>query len=192
MDSAVEFTAVGFRFWLAAVFLVAGLSKVGRRREFERAVAGYGLVPAHFAPFIAAALPPLELGGGMLLALGLGVSPAALTLAVLLAIFALAVSANLARGRRIDCGCFGAGIPRTITWRTVARNVTLGAMAVVVGLAAPRAFALDSLAYGPPESSHSHGIAALIASTAVIAIVVLAVEAIRIERIIRRTSQGSS
>lgn len=38
----MEFIAVGFRFWLAVVLIVAGLSKLGKRREFEEAVIGTG------------------------------------------------------------------------------------------------------------------------------------------------------
>ena len=189
MEGAIEFIAVGFRFLLAALFLVAGLSKLRKRQQFERAVRGYGLLPGRFAPAVASGLPPLEIAAGVLLALGAATTAVATVLLVLLGVFTLAVAVNLARGRQIDCGCFGAGIPRAITWATVARNVGLAAMAATVALAAPRALALDSLFLDGGTASHSDGFAALIASSAGLAVVALALETSRLRAVTRRTAQ---
>lgn len=190
MEGAVEFIAVGFRFSLATLFLIAGLSKLGKRQQFERAVLGYGLLPPRFAPFVAAGLPPLELAAGGLLAIGAATTTVATALLVLLGVFTFAVAFNLARGRQIDCGCFGTGIPRAITWATVARNIGLAAMATTVALAAPRALALDSLLLGfRGTTSHSDALAALIASSAGLAVVALVLETRRLRAVMRRTVQ---
>jgi len=141
----VGLAAVAFRFVLGTVFALAGLAKLPRRAQFEDAVRGYRLVPDRLAPRIARWLPVLELDAGALLLLGLATAPVAALLGAVLVVFTGAVAINLARGRAIDCGCYGAGPSRTIGWSTLVRNLGLLAMAVVVTAAAPAAFALDSV-----------------------------------------------
>jgi uncharacterized membrane protein YphA (DoxX/SURF4 family) len=141
----VGFAAVAFRFVLGTVFALAGLAKLPRRAQFEDAVRGYRLVPDRLAPPIARWLPVLELAAGALLLLGLATAPVAALLGAVLVVFTGAVAINLARGRAIDCGCYGAGPSRTIGWSTLVRNLGLLAMAVVVTAVAPAAFALDSV-----------------------------------------------
>jgi hypothetical protein len=125
------------RLALAAVFIPAGLAKLLNREAFARAVANYRLLPPAAVRPVARTLPVLELGAGLLLLAGLGTRLVAATLAVLLVAFALAVSVNLLRGRRIDCGCFTGPGPREITWATVARNAGLSAVAVWLAAAQP-------------------------------------------------------
>lgn len=160
-------------------------SSVGR--EFERAVQSYGLLPAHIASVVAVALPPSELIAGVLLVVGLATAVVAAFLGALLGVFAFAVAFNLFRGRRIDCGCFGHGIPQRITWRHVLRNLALGTMAAFVVASAPRAFALDSLLFGPVEGpAHSAGLAVgLTAIGALVAATMLA-DVGRLRRQLRR------
>ena len=137
--------AVGFRFVLGTVFALAGLAKLPRRAEFEDAVRGYRLVPDRAAPPIARWLPLVELAAGALLLLGLGTAAVAALLGAFLVVFTAAVAINLARGRAIDCGCYGAGPSRTIGWPTLVRNLGLLAMAAVVTAEAPAAFGLDAV-----------------------------------------------
>jgi hypothetical protein len=59
-------------------------------------------------------------------------------LLVLLAAFTAAVMINLIRGREIDCGCFGAGAARPITWATVGRNCVLIGMTIALNVLAKR------------------------------------------------------
>ena len=137
--------AVGFRFVLGTVFVLAGLAKLPRRAEFEAAVRGYRLVPERAVPSIARWLPVVELVAGALLLLGLGTAAVAALLGAFLVVFTGAVAINLARGRAIDCGCYGAGPARTIGWPTLVRNLGLLAMAVFVTAEAPAAFGLDAV-----------------------------------------------
>jgi uncharacterized membrane protein YphA (DoxX/SURF4 family) len=144
-EGEVGFAAVAFRFVLGTVFALAGLGKLPRRAQFEDAVRGYRLVPDRLAPRIARWLPVVELAAGALLLVGLGTVPVAALLGAFLVVFTGAVAINLARGRAIDCGCYGAGPSRTIGLPTLVRNLGLLAMAVVVTAEAPAAFALDSV-----------------------------------------------
>lgn len=147
---------LAFRFLLAAIFGFAGLSKLPQLDAFESAVGRYALLPERLVRPVARALPPVELAGGLLLALGLGVAVVSGLLAAILLIFAAAVAVNLLRGRVIDCGCFSTVAPKRISWRAVARNMVLASAAVAVAIHNSSALALDSL-LGNSHSSVSNG-----------------------------------
>jgi uncharacterized membrane protein YphA (DoxX/SURF4 family) len=136
---------LAFRFLLAAIFGFAGLAKLPQLDGFESAVRRYALLPEQLVRPIARALPPIELGGGLLLALGLGVSVVSGFLAAILLVFAAAVAVNLLRGRVIDCGCFSTVAPKRISWSAVARNMLLAGAAVTLAARGADALALDGL-----------------------------------------------
>jgi uncharacterized membrane protein YphA (DoxX/SURF4 family) len=97
------------RLGLAAVWLLAGASKVGDLAASGRAVHAYELLPYDAAMIVGAALPFVELTLGVLLVVGLATRVVAGASAVLLAIFMAGISWAWARGLNIDCGCFSAG-----------------------------------------------------------------------------------
>lgn len=177
--------AVGFRFVLGTVFALAGLAKLPRRAEFEDAVRGYRLVPERAAPPIARWLPVVELAAGALLLLGLGTAAVAALLGVFLVVFTGAVAINLARGRAIDCGCYGAGPSRTIGRPTLVRNLGLLAMAVVVTAEAPAAFGLDAvLGLGSRHGvSSGSAVGLLVAATVAVFVFTAAREAFDLRRL---------
>ncbi|HEX6762884.1 MAG TPA: MauE/DoxX family redox-associated membrane protein [Gaiellaceae bacterium] len=135
--------ALACRFALATVFIIAAIPKLARRPEFELAIRGYRLVSPATAKRLAFLLPPIELLGGWLLAIGLGTVAVSFLLAACLVLFTSAVSVNLLRGRRIDCGCFGSTVESRISWWTVARNMLLLVSAAFVGVTGAQAVALD-------------------------------------------------
>src|SRR6266542_1897400 len=175
--------AVSLRFILASVFLVAGFAKLLWSDDFVLAVHNYDLLPAKASALVGRLLPPLEVACGTLLALGLGIRPISSGLGFLLLV-ACAVAINLARGREIDCGCFGASIDRRLSWWTVLRNVGLAAAAVVVAAESPAALALDQLLdlgrAGGVRASEA--IAAAVASAASLAVFALAWQTLRLQR----------
>jgi uncharacterized membrane protein YphA (DoxX/SURF4 family) len=182
-----------FRFGLAVVFLLSGLAKLPRRDEFVAAVRNYRLVPERAGEIIGKVLPPLELGAGALLALGLGVRPVAALLALFLLVFSGAVAVNLLRGRTIDCGCFGPVAQRKITWLTVARNAIFVAAAAVVVAEGPTALALDRFVPGTagPKLSTSSALALLIATSLAIVTATLAQEWRRLVPLVRAEERRS-
>jgi uncharacterized membrane protein YphA (DoxX/SURF4 family) len=97
------------RLGLAAVWLVSGLIKVMDPGQFYSAVQAYQLFGAGVAGVIAAAVPFLELGLGLLLVLGLGTRLVAVLSALMLLAYIAGVAQSWARGLTIDCGCFGGG-----------------------------------------------------------------------------------
>ncbi len=113
------------RFVLGSMWVIAGLGKLADREPRGRAVADFGLLPRPTADVLGTALPWIELALGILLLVGLGTAPAAAASAGLLAVFTLAISINLARGRKIECHCFGQWGRARISWASVARNLAL-------------------------------------------------------------------
>ena len=188
----MELAALGFRFALASLFLLAGLTKVPRVREFERVVGAYGLIPPTLVRPLARSLPVCEVAVGVLLAVGLGVrAVAALTAAVLL-VFTCAVSVNLLRGRDIDCGCFSVVTPRRITWWTVARNLVLFAFGLALAWNAPTALSVDAVFYGQDGNvTNADATAVLVATTLALAGVALASAAFRLRRIAATAAANS-
>ena len=99
------------RLVLAAVFLTAGALKVIDPSGSVAAVRAYELVPAGWETLIGWGLPFVEIGLGLLLALGFQTRAVAIISAVVLALLIAAVISVAARGLSIDCGCFGGGGP---------------------------------------------------------------------------------
>lgn len=120
------------RLGLAGVFAYAGAIKLGDPTGFAVEIDHYQLMPS-LAPYLAAALPALEIT----LALGLVVLPspwrraAALGCLALMVAFTVAAASAMARNLDIDCGCFGKG-SGPITWVTIARDVALIAVSAVL------------------------------------------------------------
>lgn len=130
------------RYVLAFVLLAAAVPKLFSRSEFERAVANYDLLPLVLVPPFAAWLPRIELGSALALLLGVAVMPVAAVAGMLMLAFAVAVTTNLLRGRRIDCGCYSSVAPRRIGWWLVFGDLVLTGIAVTVALRDPGVLAL--------------------------------------------------
>lgn len=95
------------RIVLAITFGMAGLQKTLRWRTSVSGVVNYDLVPRRMAALIGYLLPLVELSLAILLLFGWWPGAAAGGAILLAAMFAAAVGTNLARDRRIPCGCWG-------------------------------------------------------------------------------------
>jgi len=133
------------QFVLAALFVVAGISKIADPPGFAHEVHNYRLLPGGAVNALALWLPWLEVVTGLALFLGRARRAAATILGILLVVFIGALSINLARRHPVDCGCFGTSkVTRTEAQRldemklAIARDV---GMLLLVGqvLAAGRA-----------------------------------------------------
>jgi hypothetical protein len=126
METAVLFA----RLLLAAVFIVAGVAKLADREGSRRAVTDFG-VPSALAGPLGILLPLAELGvAAALIPTATALWGAVGALALLL-LFVIGIGANLARGHRPDCHCFGQLHSAPAGWSTLARN---GVLAVVAAL----------------------------------------------------------
>lgn len=98
----MAFLLISSRFGLAVLFLAAGVAKLGRRRQFARAIERFELLPRAWTRTVADWLPRAEITLASLLGFGILIRPTTLLLAVLLSAFIGAIVVNLVRGRRID------------------------------------------------------------------------------------------
>jgi uncharacterized membrane protein YphA (DoxX/SURF4 family)/thiol-disulfide isomerase/thioredoxin len=119
------------RIALSAVFGVAGVTKLIDPRGTREAVKNFG-APEPLAPVLAIILPIVELtiAAGLLFTSTSRVSALAALLVLLL--FVVAISVNLARGRTHDCHCFGQLYSRPLGWPTLVRNIIFALGAVFV------------------------------------------------------------
>lgn len=132
---------------VALLFLGALVHKLRDWPGFVAVLGAYRLMPraavAALAPAVALAETAVVIGSFVpathAAALGLA--------ALLLGAYALAMAANLARGRvLLDCGCGGFGQRQRLAWWMVRRNVLLVALALLASRpAAPGALGLPEL-----------------------------------------------
>jgi thiol-disulfide isomerase/thioredoxin len=122
--------ALAARLALAAVFAVAGVAKLADRAGTRQAVVEFG-TPERLAGPLGVLLPLAELTvAGLLLFPETAEAGTTGALALLL-LFSGAIGVNLARGRRPDCHCFGQLHSAPSSWRTLARNGFLAAVAAL-------------------------------------------------------------
>ena len=129
VDPVISFTLRGV---LALVFAEAVFHKVTDFMVFRETLANYELLPERLVAPIAGFVIAIELGLiPALLIPGTG-AWAALVAAAVLALYALAITANLIRGRRyIDCGCTGPSLRQPLSGGLVVRNLVLVGGALV-------------------------------------------------------------
>lgn len=101
---------------LGCVFLASALPKLRRPRGFLLVVLEYRLLPPSLGRLYGWLLPPGEFLIALLLFTGTAIRTAGVLTALLLLSFIVAISVNLARGRRLDCHCFGNAMQRQIGW----------------------------------------------------------------------------
>lgn len=119
------------RLLLAAVFVVAGVSKLLDLGGSRQAVRDFG-VPASLAGLLGKALPIFEIGIAIALIPLSSARWGALGALALLLAFVAAIGTNLARGRRLDCHCFGQLHSEPAGWSTLIRNAVLTAVSALV------------------------------------------------------------
>ncbi len=133
----MELSLLGIRFFLGLVFLTASLPKLAATDDFRRALGNYQLLPFRLVRPVATWLPRLELVLALALLAGLAAPITASIAAAALFVFSTAVGVNLARGRKIECGCFSGPARRQITWPLVLRDLALAVAAVAVAVQPP-------------------------------------------------------
>jgi len=157
----VQTAALTSRYVVALVFVTAAIPKLTDRRELERAIGNYALLPRAVVRPVATWLPRVELTCGIALLLGIAVVLVAVITGVLLLAFAAAVAVNLVRGRAIECGCYGSVAPRKIGWWLVGGNLVLAGVALAVAFGDPGTLALFRIDRHASSLSDEDAVAAL-------------------------------
>ena len=91
---------------LGAIFVIAAIPKIADPPSFAHMIYNYRLVPSSLINISALAMPWVELLAGLALILGVWKTAARNVVAIMLAVFIIAISINLFRDNAIDCGCF--------------------------------------------------------------------------------------
>jgi len=91
---------------LGAIFIIAALPKIADPPSFAHMIYNYRLVPSPLINISALVMPWVELLAGLALILGVWKAAARTLVAIMLAVFIVAISINLSRDNAIDCGCF--------------------------------------------------------------------------------------
>ncbi len=104
---ASPWLTIRVQFVLAAFFVVAGCAKILDPPGFAHEIHNFGIVPGPAVNAMALVLPWLEVVTGLALFFGIAKRTGARILGILLVVFIVALAINLARGKPVDCGCFG-------------------------------------------------------------------------------------
>jgi uncharacterized membrane protein YphA (DoxX/SURF4 family) len=108
------------------VFGTAVVGKLRHREEFIGVVANYRLLPESLVRIAAWLVIALELLVVLSLSSGMAQKGGAALAVFLLSAFAVAMTINLARGRKeIDCGCFQSSLRQKLSVGLIVRNVLL-------------------------------------------------------------------
>lgn len=140
---AHPYTVVLARWLLAGVLLVSGSGKLLDRQGFVQGVIAYQIMPASLGRAFALGLPYGEIALGLALLIGLWTRPSAILAIALLVTFLTAITVNLARGRKLDCHCFGTLHQEPIGLPSILRNSVLLLLAADVSVFADGYLALD-------------------------------------------------
>lgn len=128
----------------AALFLLSAWHKLTAPQQFRESVKNYRILPGFLISPVSMALPVLELLLGVAWLAAIRPDLAAYTSATLLALYALSMGVNLARGRiHIGCGCgvSTASAEQPLSISLLVRNIFLVLVALLTTVpSAPRTF----------------------------------------------------
>ncbi|HVO38513.1 MAG TPA: MauE/DoxX family redox-associated membrane protein [Spirochaetia bacterium] len=150
--STLPWLGLAIRVAAAAVWLVAGLTKLPDLAAFPALVERYDILPRFLAEAFAYALPFFEIGLGLYLAAGLFVRASALIGTALFALFLAAQAQAWLRGLPLDCGCFGTISRSTVGPGTIARDFLLGIPTFLMLAFPARKLSLDRRLFGARDS----------------------------------------
>ncbi len=115
---------------LSVTFLMSSIRKLRHPRAFVLDVLDYRILPPRLARVYGRLLPPTEFVCGVALVVGIWPPGTGALAGALLISFLVAVATNLARGRTMDCHCFGSR-SEPLGWTTVARLCVLLGCAII-------------------------------------------------------------
>jgi uncharacterized membrane protein YphA (DoxX/SURF4 family) len=151
MREWLPWVGLAVRLTAAGIWLAAGVSKIVELDTFRSQVAKYDVLPHALVTPFAYALPFVEIGIGVYLALGLFVRAAAAVACVLMVIFVIAHAQAWARGLVLDCGCFGSITSQQVGFWSIVRDAALGIPSLIVLLWPPRRLSVDAALLGRPD-----------------------------------------
>lgn len=144
------------RFFLGALLISTGVSKLTHPGQFWRGLQDYQLLPTPLAKkrvismLLTFGIPWLECVAGLSLICGIALLPALLLVCGLLLVFSLALGFNLARGRTdLSCHCGGVIGDHRISWWLVGRNAALIVLDCLLLFTPPDRLTIDNFLREP-------------------------------------------
>ena len=119
---------------IGAIFIAAGLAKLGDLRTFAEQIHNFRLTPVATEHLVAIVLPWVEVLAGLALLLKVRARAGATLTAVLMVVFTLAVLQAVIRGLDIECGCFGTADASRVGLTKLLQNLGMTALALVASL----------------------------------------------------------
>jgi len=130
--------ALAIALLISWVFVESGLHKLQAPDLTAANIDEYRLLPEGAGVWLARPLAFCEVALAVLVLLPFSRGPALMTAAGLIAVYAIAITINLLRGRRdIDCGCAGPGQAQRLSAALPVRNAILAGAALAAAHAAP-------------------------------------------------------
>lgn len=127
-----KWLVLSLRIAIGAIFVYAGVLKIGTPESFADSIATFQLLPDFAVNLVALGLPPFEILAGLMMITGIRHRSANLAILLLTVAFIVGLMQGLARGLEIDCGCFGSGKPSPLkTWLSLGRDLLLLAAALL-------------------------------------------------------------
>jgi peroxiredoxin/uncharacterized membrane protein YphA (DoxX/SURF4 family) len=130
-DTCMNAILLLLRATLSGVLLLAGYAKLRDRSATAKALAAFG-VPERFASILGAALGSCEVAVCVGLLFDAAAWQSAVAAMVLFALFTVAITFQIAKGRRPSCHCFGQLRSAPIGPATIVRNILLLLMASLI------------------------------------------------------------
>ena len=127
----MEIVALIARLILVSILALAGVTKAADLSGTRKAVIGFG-VPQKLAAPLAFGLPFVEILTALALLPRATAWIGAIGALGLMLLFAVAIAANLIRGQKPDCNCFGQIHSRPVTWSIFGRNIALAGVAALI------------------------------------------------------------
>jgi uncharacterized membrane protein YphA (DoxX/SURF4 family) len=94
------------RLVLGTVMLIAGAEKLGALEAFGANIYNYQILPVELVNIAALVIVWAEIAVGAMLIVGAAVRGSAFVSGLMLLLFVIAIGTAMARGLKIDCGCF--------------------------------------------------------------------------------------
>lgn len=120
------------RLFIGLVFLFSSISKIGIPDEFAKEIANYHIVPNIFINIFAITMPWIELCCALFIILGLRLKSSSFVLAILIAVFNLAIIIAMAKGLNINCGCHTKIMAEQVGFTKLFENTLLILIAVFI------------------------------------------------------------
>lgn len=141
-----KYTALIGRLVIGSLFIMASLGKLSDPVSFAQTFINYNLLPQEFAPLAAVFLPWFEFIGGVMIIVGFRRRLMGFSFTLLLIVFTIGISINIARGADMGCGCFDIfGTEENMTIFTVIRDIFFIALAIPPMICEEKFLELDSL-----------------------------------------------